>query len=130
MDFKLQTPVAAKMLILNILIKLKCPLSSCASYWPFLSAVCETQQGHLLLLFVTLPAEQREQNRHQHLGSLQLLLVLQQLQDQSDSLPRHSAPFWSHVAALLRFPNQREKNNFIMSSCFHLTDRSRTSLLP
>lgn len=46
MDFKLQKPVAAKMLILYILIKLKCPLSSCASYWPFLSAVLETQQGH------------------------------------------------------------------------------------
>lgn len=51
-----------------------------------------------------LPGEQREQNRHQQLGSLHLLLVLQQLQDQSDSLPRHSAPLWSRVAALLRFP--------------------------
>lgn len=51
-----------------------------------------------------LPGKQREENRHQGLGSLQLLLVLQQLQDQSDSAPTNSGPVWRYVTTLVGFP--------------------------
>lgn len=62
------------------------------------------RQG-LTLSIKHVPGEQREQNRHQRLGSLQLLLVLQQLQDQSDSLPRNSCALGIYFT-VRRFPNQ------------------------
>lgn len=54
------------------------------------------------------PGEQREEGGHQHLGSPQLLLVLQQLQDESDPRPRHGAPFGTRLRAPLGVPAREE----------------------